>query len=49
VAVIAMASMALAPLGARVAHATDTRKLKRVFAVLLYGLSAHMFWRGLTA
>jgi uncharacterized membrane protein YfcA len=49
VAVIALASMAMAPVGARVAHATDTRKLKRVFAVLLYGLATHMCWRGMTA
>jgi uncharacterized membrane protein YfcA len=39
---IALASVTLAPLGARVAHRTDTRKLKRVFAVLLFGLAASM-------
>ena len=48
-AVIAVGSMATAPLGARVAHAIDTRHLKRIFAVLLYGLAGYMFWRGFSA
>lgn len=43
--VIASASVLLAPLGARVAHSMDTRKLKRVFAVLLYCLAGYMIWR----
>jgi uncharacterized protein len=47
-AVISVASMSTAPLGARVAHASDIRKLTAVFAVLLYGLSGYMVWRGLT-
>lgn len=47
--VIAAASMSTAPLGARVAHATDMRKLSVVFAALLYALAAYMVWRGLTA
>jgi len=46
---IALASMATAPLGARVAHATDTRRLSALFAMLLYALAAYMVWRGLTA
>lgn len=46
---IAIASMATAPLGARVAHATDTRRLSAAFALLLYALAAYMVWRGLTA
>ena len=41
-AIIAAASVTLAPLGARVAHGTDTAKLKRVFALLLFGLAAYM-------
>ena len=44
-AVIASASMLTAPLGARQAHAMDTRKLKKVFATLLYGLAAYMAWQ----
>ena len=47
--VISVASMSTAPLGARVAHATDIRKLTVVFAALLYSLAAYMVWRGLTA
>jgi uncharacterized membrane protein YfcA len=44
-AVLALASVLMAPLGARAAHRLDTRRLKKVFAVLLYGLAASMFWR----
>ncbi len=46
-AMIALASVFMAPLGARAAHALNTRHLKRVFAVLLYGLAGYMAWRGL--
>lgn len=46
--VIAAASVLTAPLGARAAHALDTAQLKRVFAVLLYGLASYMAWRGLS-
>ena len=46
-AVIAAASVLMAPLGARVAHSIDLAKLKRVFAVLLYGLAGYMVWRAL--
>jgi uncharacterized membrane protein YfcA len=45
-AVLAIASMAMAPLGARTAHAMDRGRLQRFFAVLLYGLAAYMVWRG---
>jgi uncharacterized membrane protein YfcA len=48
-ALISAASMSTAPLGARVAHATDIGRLTVVFAVLLYALAAYMVWRGLTA
>jgi len=47
--VIAAASVLTAPLGAKVAHSLDRQQLKRVFAVLLYGLAGYMAWRGLTA
>ncbi len=42
---IACASVTLAPLGARAAHAMDVAQLKRVFALLLYALAAYMLWR----
>jgi uncharacterized protein len=47
VAVISVASVITAPLGARVAHALDMRQLRRVFAVLLYGLAGYMVWRSI--
>lgn len=47
-AIIALASMLTAPLGARAAHAMNVRQLKRAFAVLLYGLAGYMLWRGLS-
>jgi uncharacterized membrane protein YfcA len=43
--VIAAASMAMAPLGARAAHAMPVHRLKKVFAVILYCLAAYMLWR----
>ncbi len=39
---ISIASVITAPFGARSAHAMDVRKLKRVFACLLFGLAAWM-------
>ena len=47
--IIAAASMSTAPMGARVAHATDVKRLSAVFACLLYSLAAYMVWRGFTA
>jgi uncharacterized protein len=47
-AVVAAISMAVAPLGARTAHAMDTRAFKRLFAVLLYAVAGWMAWRALT-
>jgi uncharacterized membrane protein YfcA len=44
-AVIAVASVLAAPWGARVAHAMDTRLFRRLFALLLYGMTASMIWR----
>lgn len=46
-AVIALASVLVAPLGARVAHSLDVRLLRRIFALMLYVLAADMLWRGL--
>jgi uncharacterized membrane protein YfcA len=40
--VIALASVSLAPLGARAAHAMNVNQLKRVFAGMLYLLAAYM-------
>ena len=45
---IAVVSVFTAPLGARLAHALNTQQLKKVFAVLLYGLASYMAWRGLS-
>jgi uncharacterized membrane protein YfcA len=42
---LASASVLTAPLGARVAHSLDTRRLKRVFAVLLYVLAGYMLFK----
>ena len=43
--VIAVASMAVAPLGARAAHQMPVLKLKRIFAVILYLLASYMLWK----
>ena len=48
-AVIAMASVTMAPLGARAAHAMNVRQLKRAFACLLFLLAGYMFYRGLNS
>ena len=45
--VIAVASVLMAPVGARMAHAMDVRQLKRVFALMLYALAGYMLWRAL--
>ncbi len=47
--VIASCSVLTAPLGARAAHQLPVKKLKRVFALILYLLAAYMLYRGLTA
>jgi uncharacterized membrane protein YfcA len=44
-AVIVVASMLVAPLGASVAHRWPAAKLRRAFAMLLYALGAYMFWK----
>jgi len=43
--IIALASMTLAPLGARIAHGMEIRPLKRIFAVVLYCISAYFLLR----
>jgi uncharacterized membrane protein YfcA len=42
---IALTSMTLAPLGARIAHSMDIRPLKRIFAFVLYCISAYFLLR----
>jgi uncharacterized membrane protein YfcA len=46
--VIAAASVSMAPLGARSAHALNVVQLKRAFAFLLFSLAAYMLYKGLT-
>jgi uncharacterized membrane protein YfcA len=43
--VIAAASMAMAPLGARAAHALPVHILKKIFAMILYCLAVYMLWK----
>ncbi|MET3916687.1 putative membrane protein YfcA [Variovorax sp. OAS795] len=45
--VIAVCSVLTAPLGAKAAHNLPVKKLKRVFASILYLLAAYMLWKGL--
>jgi uncharacterized membrane protein YfcA len=45
--VIALCSVFTAPLGAKAAHTLPVKKLKRVFASILYLLAAYMLWKGL--
>lgn len=45
--VIASCSVLTAPLGARAAHNLPVKKLKRVFASMLYLLAGYMLYRGL--
>lgn len=44
-ALIAAASVTMAPLGARAAHRMPVRRLQKVFAVILYALAAYMLWK----
>lgn len=48
-AVIALASVLMAPVGVKAAHALPVAQLKRVFASVLYLLSAYMLYKGLSA
>ncbi len=45
--VIAVASVLMAPLGVKAAHALPVKQLKRVFGGLLYLLAAYMLYKGL--
>ncbi len=47
--VIAVGSVFTAPLGAKAAHALPVKKLKRIFASVLYLLAAYMLWKGITS
>ncbi|MDP3884760.1 sulfite exporter TauE/SafE family protein [Hydrogenophaga sp.] len=47
--VIAIASVLMAPLGVKAAHALPVKSLKRVFASILYVLAAYMLYKGLSA
>lgn len=47
--VLATASVLVAPLGVRAAHALPVKQLKRVFAMLLYALAAYMLYKGLSS
>jgi uncharacterized membrane protein YfcA len=44
---IALASVITAPLGAKVAHQLNVAQLKKVFALVLFVLSAYMLNKGL--
>jgi len=46
-AVIASCSVLTAPLGAKAAHTLPVKRLKRVFASILYVLAAYMLYKGL--
>ena len=46
--VIALCSVFTAPLGAKAAHSLPVKRLKRVFASILYVLGVYMLWKGLT-
>ena len=48
-AVIAVASVFTAPLGAKLAHRLPVGKLKKVFALILYVLAGYMLWKGLSS
>ena len=48
-AVVATASVLMAPQGVKAAHALPVKQLKRVFALVLYMLAAYMLYRGLVA
>ena len=39
----------LPPLGAKAAHSLPVKKLKRIFAMILYALAAYMLYKGLSS
>jgi uncharacterized protein len=48
-AVIAVASVLMAPVGVKAAHSLPVKSLKRAFAGVLYLLTAYMLYKGMTA
>jgi uncharacterized protein len=44
-ALIAIASVTMAPVGARMAHKMPVRRLQKIFAGILYALAVYMFWK----
>ncbi len=48
-AVIATASVLMAPVGVKAAHALPVKSLKRVFAFVLYLLAGYMLYKGLSS
>jgi uncharacterized membrane protein YfcA len=40
-----VASMLVAPFGAKLAHRLPVQKLRRIFAAILYALAAYMLWK----
>lgn len=48
-AVIAVVSVLMAPVGVKAAHALPVKSLKRAFAAILYLLAAYMLYKGLNA
>ncbi|MEI7786241.1 MAG: sulfite exporter TauE/SafE family protein [Betaproteobacteria bacterium] len=47
--VIAVCSVFMAPVGARLAHRLPVKQLKRIFASVLYLLAAYMLWKGVSS
>ena len=45
-AIIATASVLMAPLGAATAHRWPVQRLRKVFAYILYALAGYMLWKG---
>jgi uncharacterized membrane protein YfcA len=46
---VSIASVGMAPVGARAAHALDVRQLKRRFALVLFALAIYMLYRAFSA
>ena len=46
---VAVMSILTAPLGAKLAHAMDTKPLKRIFAGLLFILATYMLWKAVSS
>lgn len=44
-AIVVVASVLVAPLGAKLAHRLPVMKLRRIFAAILYALAAYMLWK----